>query len=115
MAQYLILIYGDESQAGDMTPESWQEMLGLHDAFAKDVVDKGGTIVAGGALQPSSTATSVRDGAVLSDGPFLTVKEQLAGYYHLEVADLDVALELARRCPSPGGGVELRPVLDTSH
>jgi hypothetical protein len=115
MTQYLILIYADESQYTDMPPEAWQQMLLEHDAFAKAVVEKGGSIVAGGALQPSATATSVRDGALLTDGPFLTVKEQLAGYYHLEAPDLDVALEIARACPAPGGGVELRPVMDTSH
>lgn len=118
MAQYLILIYGDEAAEAAMTPEQWTDLLGRHDAFSKAVVDKGGTIVGGGALQPSATATSVRgtstsgEGALLTDGPFLTVKEQLGGYYHLDVPDLDVALELARLCPAPDGGVELRPVMD---
>jgi hypothetical protein len=112
MAQYLYLIYADEAQYAEMGPDAWQELLGQHDAFAKAVVEKGGTIVAGGALQPSPTATSVRGGAVLTDGPFLTVKEQLGGYYHVEVADLDVALELARLVPAPTGGVEMRPVMD---
>ena len=117
MAQYLILIYGDEAAEAAMTPEQWQGLMGEHDAFSKAVVDAGGSIVGGGALQPSATATAVRgtsaagEGALLTDGPFLTVKEQLGGYYHLEVPDLDVALDLARRCPAPSGGVELRPVM----
>ena len=118
MAQYLFLLYGDEARYADMAPEAWSALLAEHDAFSKAVVEKGGTIVAGGALQPSSTATSVRgtspsgEGALLTDGPFLTVKEQLGGYYHLDVPDLDVALELARLCPSPHGGLEIRPVMD---
>ena len=118
MAQYLILIYGDEAAEAQMSPDDWSALLDQHDAFSKAVGDKGGTIVAGGALQPSATATSVRggsstgEGALLTDGPFLTVKEQLGGYYHLDVPDLDVALELARLCPAPDGGVELRPVMD---
>ena len=118
MAQYLILIYGDEAAEAAMTPEQWEGLMGEHDAFSKAVVDAGGSIVGGGALQPTSTATSVRgtsaagEGALLTDGPFLTVKEQLGGYYHVEVPDLDVALDLARRCPAPSGGVELRPVLE---
>ncbi len=118
MAQYLFLLYGDETHDADMTPDQWAALLDQHDAFSKAIVDKGGSIVSGGALQPSSTATSVRgassagEGGLLTDGPFLTVKEQLGGYYHVEVPDLDVALELARLCPSPTGGVELRPVLD---
>lgn len=118
MAQYLILIYGDEAAEAAMSPEQWDALLAEHDAFSKAVVDLGGSIVAGGALQPSAAATSVRatsasgEGALLTDGPFLTVKEQLGGYYHVEVPDLDVALELARRCPVTEGGVELRPVMD---
>lgn len=113
MAQYLYLIYADEAQYGSMTPQAWQELLGRHDAFAKAVVEKGGTVLGGGALQPSPTATSVRgDGALLTDGPFLTVKEQLGGFYQVEVADLDVALELAKLVPAPTGGVEMRPLMD---
>lgn len=118
MAQYLLLIYGDEAAEAAMSPDEWTALLDQHDAFSKAVVDRGGSIVGGGALQPSPTATSVRgatpsgEGALLTDGPFLTVKEQLGGYYHLELPDLDVALELARLCPAPSGGVELRPVMD---
>ena len=118
MAQYLFLLYGDEARDAAMTQEQWAALLDQHDAFSTAILDKGGSIVSGGALQPSSTATSVRgaspagEGGLLTDGPFLTVKEQLGGYYHVEVPNLDVALELARLCPSPTGGVELRPVLD---
>lgn len=118
MAQYLLLLYADEAQYADMAPEVWSALLEQHDAFTQAVVDRGGSIVSGGALELSGTATSVRgasptgEGALLTDGPFLTVKEQLGGYYHLEVPDLDVALELARLCPAWGGGVELRPVMD---
>lgn len=115
MAQYLFLIYADESQYAEMTPEAWQDLLGQHDAFAKTVVERGGVVAGGGALSPSPTATSVRGGgadALLTDGPFLTVKEQLGGYYLIEVDDLDVALELARLCPAPAGGVEVRPVME---
>ena len=121
MAQYLILIFGDEAAYASMSPDAWTDLMQQHDAFGKAVSEKGGTIVAGEALQPSTTATSVRgastsgEGGLLTDGPFLTVKEQLGGYYQIDVPDLDVALELARLCPAPGGGVELRPVMDVSH
>ena len=121
MAQYLILIYGDEAAEAAMSAEQWQALMAEHDAFSKAVVEAGGSIVGGGALQPSTTATSVRgtsaagEGALLTDGPFLTVKEQLGGYYQIEVPDIDVALELARLCPAPTGGVELRPVMDFEH
>ena len=118
MAQYLILIFGDEAADAAMSPEAWNALFEQHDAFTKAVGDRGGTVVASAALQPTTTATSVRgaspsgEGALLTDGPFLTVKEQLGGYYQIEVPDLDVALELARLCPAPTGGVELRPVMD---
>ena len=118
MAQYLFLLYGDEAVDAALSPEEWSDVFAQHDAFSKAVVERGGTIVSGGALLPSTTATSVRgtsatgEGALLTDGPFLTVKEQLGGYYHLELPDLDVALELARLCPAPSGGVELRPLMD---
>lgn len=67
-------------------------------------------ILAGGALQQSPTATSVRgQGAILTDAAFLAVKEQLGGFYRLELADLDVALELAKLVPAPFGGVSCVP------
>ena len=59
--------------------------------------------------------TTEQDLAHLTDGPFLTVKEQLGGFYQLELADLDVALELAKLVPAPFGGIELRPVMDLQH
>jgi hypothetical protein len=72
--------------------------------------------VAGDALQVTSTATTVRapDGKpVVTDGPFAETKEQLGGYYLLEVANLDEAIEAAARCPGASfGTIELRPVQD---
>ena len=75
-----------------------------------------GILVAAEALQPTETATSVRvrNGKVLiTDGPFAETKEQLAGYYILDCADLDEAIDWARRIPTECGGatgcVEIRP------
>jgi hypothetical protein len=74
---------------------------------------RGGKILGGEALQP--TATSIRDdGQAVTDGPFVETKEALGGFYLVEAADLDQALAFARLCPAPGGGVELRPIMDTS-
>jgi hypothetical protein len=73
------------------------------------------TQVAGEALQPSTTATvvSVRDGKrITTDGPFMETKEQLGGFYILDCANLDVALDLAAQVPwAPTGHIEVRPVL----
>jgi hypothetical protein len=113
MTQYAILIYGDEKMFGEPTPEAWAAMMDAHQAFAKAVGDLGGTIVAGEALGMSETATSIRDG-VVTDGPFVETKETFGGFYLVEARDLDHALEIAKLCPAPAGGVEVRPVVDTS-
>ena len=47
-----------------------------------------------------------------TDGPFAETKEQLGGFYLIDVADLDEALEWAKKVPIPGGAVEVRPVMD---
>ena len=113
MTQYAVLIYGDESAYTDMSPEAWSAMMDAHRAFTAAVADQGGKILGGEALAPSATATSVRAGAV-TDGPFVETKETLGGFYLIEARDLDHAIALASLCPAPGGGVEVRPVMDTS-
>jgi hypothetical protein len=114
MAKYLILIYGQESAAAP-TPDQWDQMMQAHGQFAQAVDQQGGKILGGEALQPTATATSVRnDGQAVTDGPFVETKEALGGFYLIEAADLDQALAFAKLCPAPGGGVELRPIMDTS-
>jgi hypothetical protein len=113
MAQYMILIYENEGTYIDPAPEMWQQAMEAHGRFAGQVGEKGGEILGGGALQPTSTATSIR-GDVVTDGPFADTKEALGGYYLIEARDLDHALDIARLCPAPAGGVEVRPVMDTS-
>src|SRR6266536_2150724 len=93
MAQYLLLIYGDEAYFENPSPADWNKMMEQHGAFAQGVVQQGGKILAGEALQPTTTATSVR------------------GW---ETADLDQAITFAKQCPAPAGGIEVRPVMDTS-
>ena len=114
MAKYLILIYGQESDAAP-TPDQWDWMMKAHGQFAQAVDQQGGKILGGEALRPTATATSVRnDGQAVTDGPFVETKEALGGFYLIEAADLDQALAFAKLCPAPGGGVELRPIMDTS-
>jgi hypothetical protein len=114
MAKYLILIYGQESAAAP-TPDQWDWMMQAHGRFAQAVGQQGGKILGGEALQPTATATSVRnDGQVMTSGPFVETKEALGGFYLLEATDSDQALAFAKQCPAPGGGVELRPIMDTS-
>ena len=100
MAEYLILINEDESAYASASPDVLQEVMEAHNRFAKQVEETGGSIVSGRALQPTSTATSVR-GDVVTDGPFAETKEALGGFYLVEARDLDQALEIAKLCPAP--------------
>jgi hypothetical protein len=111
MAEYLILIYGDESALGDAGAEASNKMMKGHQEFGER---NAAALRGGNALQPTSTATSLREdssgGFVVTDGPFAETKEALGGYYLVEAADLDEALGLAKQIPMPSGGVEVRPI-----
>jgi hypothetical protein len=111
MRRYMILIYDREADYETVTPEGWASLRDAHNAFQKAVADLGGSIHSGLPLDPTTSATSIRRGTV-TDGPFVEAKEALGGYYVLEARDLDHALEIARLCPAPFGGVEVRPVPD---
>ena len=110
MSEYLILIYGDE-QAYAATDDAFDlQLMEAHNRFAEQIVEQGAKMVGGQALQPTSTATSVRSD-VVTDGPFAETKEALGGYYLIEANDLDHALAVAKLCPAPFGGVEVRPIM----
>ena len=113
MAQYMILIYENEAGYAGGDPAVWQQAMEAHGRFAGQVHELGGKLNGGEALQPTATATSIR-GDVVTDGPFAETKEALGGYYLVEARDLDHALEIAKLCPAPFGGVEVRPIMDTS-
>lgn len=113
MAQYAILIYEAESGYADGGDQAWQTATKSHTRFAGQVGEKGGKILGGEALEPTSTSTSIRND-VVTDGPFAETKEALGGFYLIEARDLDHAIEIAKLCPAPFGGVEVRPVMDTS-
>ncbi len=113
MAEYLILIYESEADYGTPDPAVWEQVMQAHGRFAQQVTEAGGKILEGRALQPTTTATTIR-GDVVTDGPFVETKEALGGFYLVEAADLDQALQFGRLCPAPYGGVEVRPIMDTS-
>jgi hypothetical protein len=110
MSQYLVLIYEDES--GFAQPGVSDEVMAAHNAFGEA---HGAALAGGNALQPASTATSIRGdgngGFVVTDGPFAETKEALGGYYLIEAADLDEALAVAKAVPARFGGVEVRPIM----
>jgi hypothetical protein len=110
MSQYMILIYEDEAGYQAATPEVFGEVMQAHNAFAAGVEGLGAKILGGDALQPVSTATTVR-GSDVTDGPFVETKEVLGGYYMIEAPDLDTVLAVAKTVPARFGGVEVRPVM----
>ena len=113
MTQYMILIYENEAEYLGLTPEQTQQIFALHTRFYEQATERGATILGGNALEPTSTATTVRND-IVTDGPFAETKEVLGGYYLIDARDLDHALEIAKLCPAPFGGVEVRPIWDTS-
>jgi hypothetical protein len=112
MAQYLVLIYEDENGYATADQTVYNEVMQAHGAFAEAAGDK---LLGGNALEPTSTATSIRqrdDGDfTVTDGPFAESKEALGGYYLIEAADLDAAIAVAKQVPARFGGVEVRPIM----
>jgi hypothetical protein len=110
--KYLAIIYNDESSYVDATPEQIGEIFAAHGAFG-EAAGKAGVFVGGEGLQGTNTATvvRVRDGErLLTDGPYAETKEQMGGFWVIEAADLDEALEWGRKCAvACEGPVEVRP------
>ena len=115
--KYLCLIYDEERKIGTMPKSESDAFMGEYFAFT-DGIRKSGHYVAGEALQPVLTATTVRvrNGKLsTTDGPFAETKEQLAGFYMIEARDLNDAIQVASKIPSARtGSVEVRPVVDFS-
>jgi hypothetical protein len=113
--KYLLAIYMDEASFADVSPEQAQAMTAEYGALTQQLADAG-VLLAGEGLQQTATATTVRvrDGErVVSDGPFAETKEQLGGFYMIDVANLDEALGWAEKIPSARtGSIEVRPIVD---
>ncbi|MDA1189664.1 MAG: YciI family protein [Chloroflexi bacterium] len=114
--RYMLLIYSNEKAQAGATEA---QMAAVMDAWWKytDDLGKSGKMLGGDALQPTATATTVRDRggkAVTMDGPFAETKEQFGGYYLINADNLDEAIEWAKKMPNiPGGGsVEIRPLME---
>lgn len=108
--RYLFLIYENEATS----PQDEAEFAKWMDYTER--LKASGCWLGGEALQPTSTATSVRvnDGKpLLTDGPFAETKEQLGGFYMVDCKDLDEAIQWAAQIPSAGRGpVEVRPIME---
>jgi len=111
--QYLLMIYSEESGWNQMTDAQRQQGVAAYQAYTESLT-KAGVLVGANRLQHTSNATTVRlvDGKPqVLDGPFSDSKEQLAGYYLIDVPNLDAAIAWASRCPGAAHGLmEVRPV-----
>ena len=111
--QFMALIYSSEADGDDV---DFETLIAQYTEFQESASAAGVLVGEGNALQPVSTATSVklRNGkSVITDGPFAETKEQLGGYYLFDCKSLDEALAWAAKIPSARyGTVEVRPVMD---
>jgi len=112
--QYLLLIYGDQNGWESMSEEERGQVFQAYGTFTQELEDSG-AMVGGNALQPTETATTVRvrnDETLTTDGPFAETKEQLGGYYLVDVNSIDEALEWASKIPGARhGSIEVRPIM----
>lgn len=111
--KYLCLVYYEEKTIDAMTKDEWDALNGECIACG-EALRHSGHFVAGNALQPVFTATTVRvrNGKTsITDGPFAETKEQLAGFYLLDACDLNEAIQLVSKIPPARlGSIEIRPI-----
>ncbi len=111
--QYMLLIHLDDTPFVSATPEQRDAMTAPYAAYNEALI-KAGAMVGGERLRAPTSASIVRvrdDRTEVLDGPYADTKEQLAGYYIIEAADMDAAIKWAARCPGASHGtVEVRPI-----
>jgi hypothetical protein len=113
--KYAVMVYETQAELDARNdPQRQGEYWAAYFAYSKALAEAG--VSAGGAgLQAPHTATTVRlrgNKRQVQDGPFADTKEQLGGFFLIDVPDLDKALEWAARCPAAAtGSVEVRPML----
>ena len=111
--KYLVMIYSSEAEEAKMKPEDIGNVMQAYGAYTEALM-KAGVMQAAERLRPTTDATSVRvrNGKTeVLNGPYAETREQLGGYYLIDVPDLDAALSWAARCPtSAHGTIEVRPI-----
>ncbi len=111
--KYLLMAYVNEGGFASMTKEQQEQGAAAYMAYG-EALAKAGVAVGSNRLQPSTAATTVRVAngkSQVLDGPYADSKEQLGGYFMIDVPDLDTAISWAARCPAAGHGVvEVRPL-----
>ena len=111
--KYMLLIYGNETGMLAASQEKAGQMMAAYGAYT-EAMKKAGVHVDSSRLRPTASGTTVRvaNGKTeVLDGPYAETKEQLGGYYMIDVPDLDAALSWAARCPGAShGAIEVRPL-----
>ena len=112
MSEFMLLIYGDHTKYGDLSPADWE---GIHDDYVSVTgeMEAAGVKIAGAPLFGPETAKTVAAGGVVTDGPFADITEVLGGYYLVEVPSIDEAVAWAGKLPGVTRGIdriEVRPV-----
>ena len=111
--KYLVMIYASEAEEAKMKPEDTGKVMQAYGAYTEALI-KAGVMQGAERLRPVTDATSVRvrNGKTeVLNGPYAETREQLGGYYLIDVPDLDAALSWAARCPSSSyGTIEVRPI-----
>jgi hypothetical protein len=111
--KYILMTYVNEAAWPKLSKTEQEQGAAAYMAYS-EALSKAGVLAGSNRLQPTSTATTVRmtnGKSQVLDGPYVDSKEQLGGYFLIDVADLDAAIAWAARCPATGHGVvEVRPV-----
>ena len=111
--QYMLLIHASETEAAKMAPADMGALMQAYGAY-HDALTQAGAMRTGERLRPAAEATSVRvhgGKTEVLNGPYAETREQLGGFYVIDVPDLDAALSWAARCPSSAiGTIEVRPI-----
>jgi len=111
--EYMLMVYSEEAGWGRMTAEQQQQGMAAYMAYT-EALTKAGVLKGSNRLRPVAASTTVRmlDGkSQVLDGPYVESREQLGGYFLIDVADLDAAIGWAARCPGASHGtMEVRPV-----
>ena len=111
--KYMLMIFSSEAEENAMKPADIQGIMQAYGAYT-EALAKAGALKEGERLRPIADATTVRvrgGKTEVLNGPYAETREQLGGYYVIDVPDLDAALSWAARCPSSSyGTIEVRPI-----
>ena len=111
--KYMLMTWVNENGWAKMTKAEQEQGAAAYMAYG-EALKKAGVLAGSNRLQPISASTTVRitnGKSQVLDGPYVDTKEQLGGYFLIDVKDLDAAISWAARCPAAGHGVvEVRPI-----